>query len=68
MINTTLIERAACCGETCKRPPGDCVAATYGRSIVQRIKAAGYMVIPQPAVTPEGEAAQWLRCTSMPPP
>lgn len=44
------IDRALCCGPTCKRgtdATGPCVAATYGAGIRQRAEAAGYVVVPQ---------------------
>ena len=38
-------QRAVCCGPVCKRPATDCVAATYGAGIIERAKAAGFVVV-----------------------
>ena len=47
--DTTPIERAACCGPVCKRPPGDCVAGTYGAGVLRRLREAGFDVVPKDA-------------------
>jgi hypothetical protein len=46
---TDALDRALCCGATCKRSTdatGPCVAATHGHAIRQRAEAAGYVVAP----------------------